>query len=393
MDKIEGFFGTLTPLQRAINRATDKSVREANWELNLDIIDEINRGGEKNIKTATKQLFRRLGQSEDNVKMLSLELLQSCMNECGAGFHAEVGKRMKTMSELCTSNKYSRSVQMKAIEMVAKWGRSIKAYGVLQVFYQTFVELKRKGVKFPEKDEGAPMFSPPATSTPPIVVKAKPIVSERQNTTNNTASTKISEEQRSRAFSSTEFIPKLEMDLNTVQMRLNLFTEMFASMTVASTPDQVLLEGLDFLDQCVPRLKRLINASVSGKIKISEKTVGLLFSLNDDVSNLINTFIEAERGGFLDLEKAKKLIKSVKKETTTSTKEEEDEDEEELQGPTPVAAPKVPKIQNQASTESVDHGNLLADIFDDIPPASSSSSSKDETAATTTDLDDLFGLT
>ncbi len=176
-------------------------------------------------------------------------------------------------------------------------------------------------------------------------------------------------------------------------MRVNLFTEMFASMTVASTPDQVLLEGLDFLDQCVPRLKRLINASVSGKIKISEKTVGLLFSLNDDVSNLINTFIEAERGGFLDLEKAKKLIKSVKKETTTSTKEEEDEDEEELQGPTPVAAPKVPKIQNQASTASVDHGNLLADIFDDIPPASSSSSSKDETAATTTDLDDLFGLT
>ena len=47
MDKIEGFFGTLTPLQRAINRATDKSVREANWELNLDIIDEINRGGER----------------------------------------------------------------------------------------------------------------------------------------------------------------------------------------------------------------------------------------------------------------------------------------------------------------------------------------------------------
>jgi DNA replication initiation complex subunit (GINS family) len=171
-------------------------------------------------------------------------------------------------------------------------------------------------------------------------------------------------------------------------MRLNLFTEMFASMTVASTPDQVLLEGLDFLDQCVPRLKRLINASVSGKIKISEKTVGLLFSLNDDVSNLINTFIEAERGGFLDLEKAKKLIKTVKKETTTSTKEE-DEDEEE-QGPKPVAAPKIPKIQNQASTESVDHGDLLADIFDDVPPASTSS--KDETA-TTTDLDDLFGLT
>lgn len=387
MDKIEGFFGTLTPLQRAINRATDKSVREANWELNLDIIDEINRGGERNIKIATKQLFRRLGQSEDNVKMLSLELLQSCMNECGAGFHAEVGKRMKTMSELCTSSKYSRKVQAKAIEMVAKWGRSIKAYGVLQVFYQTFAELKRKGVKFPEKDEGAPMFSPPATSTPPIVVKAKPIVSERQNTTSNTTSTKISEEQRSRAFSSTEFIPKLEMDLNTVQMRLNLFTEMFASMTVASTPDQVLLEGLDFLDQCVPRLKRLINASVSGKIKISEKTVGLLFSLNDDVSNLINTFIEAERGGFLDLEKAKKLIKTVKKETTTSTKEE-DEDEEE-QGPKPVAAPKIPKIQNQASTESVDHGDLLADIFDDVPPASTSS--KDETA-TTTDLDDLFGL-
>ena len=129
---------------------------------------------------------------------------------------------------------------------------------------------------------------------------------------------------------------------------------------------------------------------MSGKIKISEKTVGLLFSLNDDVSNLINTFIEAERGGFLDLEKAKKLIKPVKKETTTSTKEE-DEDEEE-QGPTPVAAPKIPKIQNQASTESVDHGNLLADIFDDIPPASTSTSSKDETA-TTRDLDDLFGLT
>ncbi len=170
---------------------------------------------QSSIKTATKQLFRRLGQSEDNVKMLSLELLQSCMNECGAGFHAEVGKRMKTMSELCTSSKYSRKVQMKAIEMVAKWGRSIKAYGVLQVFYQTFAELKRKGVKFPEKDEGAPMFSPPATSTPPIVVKAKPIVSERQSTTSNTTSTKTSEEQRSRAFSSTEFISKLEMDLST----------------------------------------------------------------------------------------------------------------------------------------------------------------------------------
>jgi len=45
MDKVESFFGTLTPLQRAINRATEK--KEADWQLNLDIIDEINRGGEK----------------------------------------------------------------------------------------------------------------------------------------------------------------------------------------------------------------------------------------------------------------------------------------------------------------------------------------------------------
>ena len=164
---------------------------------------------------------------------------------------------------------------------------------------------------------------------------------------------------------------------------------MFASMSVASTPDQVLLEGLDFLDQCIPRLKRLINASVSGKIKISEKTVGLLFSLNDDASNLVNTFIEAERDGFLNLEKAKKLMEktSTKEEATTSTKEEDNEDH---QGPKPVAAP---KIQAQPSNESVDHGNLLADIFDDIQPASSTLSSNNDEAATTTDLDDLFGLT
>lgn len=170
------------------------------------------------IKIATKQLFRRLSQNEDSVKMVTLELLQSCMNECGAAFHAEVGKRMKAMSELCTSNKNSRTVQMKAIEMVAKWGRSIKAYGTLQIFYQTFMDLKRKGVKFPEKDEGAPMFSPPATSSPPVVVKAKPIISQAQNTIGNTTSsttTRALDERRSRAFSSSEFIPKLEMDLST----------------------------------------------------------------------------------------------------------------------------------------------------------------------------------
>ena len=356
------------------------------------------------VKTATKQLFRRLGQSEDSVKMATLTLLESCMNECGETFHAEVGKRMKAMCDLCTSNKYSRPVQKKAIEMVAKWGRSIKAYGSLQVFYQTFMDLKRKGVEFPEKDQGAPMFSPPATTTsPPAVVVAKPIIvdggeedsgSSSSSSKNNT----ISNVRRSRAFSSTDFIPKLEQDLSVVQTRLDLFTEMFASMEVASSPDQVLLEGLDFLDQCIPRLKRLINASVSGKIKISEKTVGLLFSLHDDVNIFVNNFIEAERGGFLDLEKAKNMMMMKKKKAqttskeTTSTKEaekeEEEEEEEEQQGLKPVAAP---KIQTQPSAESVDHGSLLADIFDDIPSSTTTNNNKD--SSTEADLDDLFGLT
>jgi len=340
----------------------------------------------KSIKTAVKQLFRRLDQSDNNIKISSLELLQSCMNECGAAFHAEVGRKMKTMERLCTSSKHSVFIQKKACEMVAKWGRSIKPYGVLQVFNQTFQELRRKGVRFPEKDEGAPMFSPPATSSPkPQIVQAKP----------------AKDDQRSRAFSSAEFIPKLDVDLGVVRTRLNLCVEMFASMTVASSPGEILIEGLDFLDQCVPRLKRLINSSVSGKIKLSEKTVGVLFSLNDEVNTLLNTFVNAERNGFLDLEKAKFLLKKLKtraskeplmeeeEEEEISSKDEDDEEEDDKQDPkVPVAAPKVQK------QESVDHGDLLADVFGDVPSTFvSNEGSTTTTTATETDLDDLFGLT
>ena len=94
---------------------------------------------------------------------------------------------MKTMSELCVKQ-VLRKVQAKAIEMVAKWVVPLKHK--VGVFYQTFAELKER-VKS-EKTRCPDVLSSCYVNLP---IVEETVVSERQNTTSNTTSTKISEEQ------------------------------------------------------------------------------------------------------------------------------------------------------------------------------------------------------
>ncbi|XP_077591350.1 TOM1-like protein 2 isoform X2 [Stigmatopora nigra] len=155
-----------TPVGQRVERATDGSLQNDDWGLNMEICDIINETDE-GPKDAMKALKKRLGSNKNYREvMLALTVVETCVKNCGHRFHVQVANRdfidgvlVKIISPKVNP---PTIVQEKVLSLIQAWADAFRSSPDLTGVVHVYEELKRKGIEFPMADLDAlsPIHTP-----------------------------------------------------------------------------------------------------------------------------------------------------------------------------------------------------------------------------------------
>ncbi|XP_037611511.1 TOM1-like protein 2 isoform X6 [Sebastes umbrosus] len=162
-----------TPVGHCIERATDGSLQNEDWTLNMEICDIINET-EDGPKDAIRAVKKRLnGNRNYREVMLALTVLETGVKNCGHRFHALVTSRdfvdgvlVKIISP---KNNPPTIVQDKVLALIQAWADAFRSSPDLTGVVQVYEELKRKGIEFPmsELETLSPIHTPQRLASAP----------------------------------------------------------------------------------------------------------------------------------------------------------------------------------------------------------------------------------
>ncbi|KAL6095287.1 tom1l2 [Pungitius sinensis] len=293
-----------TPVGHCIERATDGSLQNEDWTLNMEICDLINET-EDGPKDAMRAVKKRLnGNRNYREVMLTLTVLETGVKNCGHRFHALVTSRdfvdgvlVKVISP---KNNPPTIVQDKVLALIQAWADAFRSSPDLTGVVQVYEELKRKGIEFPmsdletlspihtpqrlasapEGDSTLHKFSSPPQPTPQVVPPAYiapqvPVV-PASGSINPTA----------------EQICRLRSELDVVRGNTKVMSEMLTEM-VPGQEDASDYELLQELHRTCRSMQQRIVELISC---VSNETVTEeLLHVNDDLNNIFLRYERYER--------------------------------------------------------------------------------------------------
>ncbi|XP_069553330.1 ADP-ribosylation factor-binding protein GGA3a [Brachyistius frenatus] len=113
-------------LESWLNKATNPSNRQEDWEYIMGFCDQINKELE-GPQISVRLLAYKIQSPQEWEAMQALTVLEACMKNCGRRFHNEVGKfkflneLIKVVSPKYLGDKVSEKVKTKVIELLYSW--------------------------------------------------------------------------------------------------------------------------------------------------------------------------------------------------------------------------------------------------------------------------------
>ncbi|XP_030646692.1 TOM1-like protein 2 isoform X3 [Chanos chanos] len=298
-----------TPVGQCIEKATDGSLQNEDWTLNMEICDIINET-EEGPKDAIRAVKKRLnGNRNYREVMLALTVLETCVKNCGHRFHVLVANRdfidgvlVKVISP---KNNPPTIVQDKVLALIQAWADAFRSSPDLTGVVHIYEELKRKGTEFPMADLDA--LSPihtPQRGTPevdPATHKYK--VSPQSNAASQNASKPVTATAQSFTppqapvmqgpiTANPEQIARLRSELDIVRGNSKVMSEMLTEM-VPGQEDASDLELLQELNRTCRAMQQRIVELIS-RVSNEEVTEELLH-VNDDLNNIFLRYERYER--------------------------------------------------------------------------------------------------
>lgn len=142
---------------RNIDKATSQLLLEPDWEATLQICDAI-RQKDVTPKYALGNIRKKLYDKNPRVTLYALQVLESCVKNCGTGIHEEIAtpQFMDDMKELVLSS--NEAVKGKTMELIQAWAQAFRNEPSLKIVCDTFSQLKGEGNSFPQLKESDAMF-------------------------------------------------------------------------------------------------------------------------------------------------------------------------------------------------------------------------------------------
>lgn len=166
-----------------VDKATSETLVSENWDLNLQVCDLIHTrpDGPKDAMKAIKK--RLLSSKTTKVSLLTLSLLESCVNNCGQRFYVHVvGKEfLPDFIKHLKSKGLDSNVKSKMLDLIQIWAIGLSADASTAAIKQEYHHLVSSGFQFPPRELDA--ISPIPTrsiSTPVNPPAAIPLQSVQQ---------------------------------------------------------------------------------------------------------------------------------------------------------------------------------------------------------------------
>ncbi|XP_062989524.1 target of Myb1 membrane trafficking protein isoform X2 [Elgaria multicarinata webbii] len=145
-----------SPVGQRIEKATDGSLQNEDWALNMEICDIINET-EEGPKDAFRAIKKRIiGNKNFHEVMLALTVLETCVKNCGHRFHVLIASQDFVEGVLVRTilpkNNPPAIVHDKVLTLIQSWADAFRSTPDLTGVVAVYEDLRRKGLEFPMTD-------------------------------------------------------------------------------------------------------------------------------------------------------------------------------------------------------------------------------------------------
>ncbi|XP_073331679.1 ADP-ribosylation factor-binding protein GGA3a [Pagrus major] len=315
-------------LESWLNKATNPSNRQEDWEYIMGFCDQVNKELE-GPQISVRLLAHKIQSPQEWEAIQALTVLEACMKNCGRRFHNEVGKfrflneLIKVVSPKYLGDKVSERVKAKVIEMLFSWTVSLpdeakicEAYQMLKsqgiVLVDPEVPLDATLIPSPSPRPKNPVFDDEQKSKrlAELLKSKKP---EDLQEANRLIKNMVKEDEVR-----TQKVTKQKSTLEAVNNSVKLLNEMLAHFSPEDSTDgdkeliKELYGDCDKLRQTVFQL--------ATETEDNDSSLGDILQASDDLSHVINSYKKIVEGQTIngETEEAQQTQSSVRQGTNQS---------------------------------------------------------------------------
>ncbi|XP_069338933.1 ADP-ribosylation factor-binding protein GGA3 isoform X1 [Eulemur rufifrons] len=285
-------------LESWLNKATNPSNRQEDWEYIIGFCDQINKELE-GPQIAVRLLAHKIQSPQEWEAVQALTVLEACMKNCGRRFHNEVGKfrflneLIKVVSPKYLGDRVSEKVKTKVIELLYSWTMALPEEAKIKDAYHM---LKRQGIV--QSDPPIPVDrtlipSPPPRPKNPVFddeEKSKLLAKllKSKNPDDLQEANKLIKSMVKEDEARIQKVTKRLHTLEEVNNNVKLLSEMLLhySREDSSEGDKELMKEL--FDRCENKRKTLFK--LASETEDNDNSLGDILQASDNLSRVINSY-------------------------------------------------------------------------------------------------------
>ncbi|VFV45908.1 adp-ribosylation factor-binding [Lynx pardinus] len=303
-------------LESWLNKATNPSNRQEDWEYIIGFCDQINKELE-GPQIAVRLLAHKIQSPQEWEAVQALTVLEACMKNCGRRFHNEVGKfrflneLIKVVSPKYLGDRVSEKVKTKVIELLYSWTLALPEETKIKDAYHM---LKRQGIV--QSDPLIPVDrtlipSPPPRPKNPVFddeEKSKLLAKllKSKNPDDLQEANKLIKSMVKEDEARIQKVTKRLHTLEEVNNNVKLLNEMLLhySKEDSSDADKELMKEL--FDRCENKRRTLFK--LASETEDNDNSLGDILQASDNLSRVISSYKTVVEGQVVNGEVATSAI-------------------------------------------------------------------------------------
>ncbi|XP_055993864.1 ADP-ribosylation factor-binding protein GGA3 [Sorex fumeus] len=295
-------------LESWLNKATNPSNRQEDWEYIIGFCDQINTELE-GPQIAVRLLAHKIQSPQEWEAVQALTVLEACMKNCGRRFHNEVGKfrflneLIKVVSPKYLGDRVSERVRTKVIELLFSWTLALPEECKIKDAYHM---LRRQGIV--QSDPPIPMDrtlipSPPPRPKNPVFddeEKSKLLAKllKSKNPDDLQEANKLIKSMVKEDEARIQKVTRRQHTLEEVNNNAKLLHEMLLhySRDGSSEADKELMKEL--CDRCESKRRALFK--LASETEDNDSSLGDILQASDNLSRVINSYKAVVEGQVLN---------------------------------------------------------------------------------------------
>ncbi|CAL1530446.1 unnamed protein product [Lymnaea stagnalis] len=291
-------------LEILLNRATDPSMKEEDWDRITAFCDKVVMELEGPL-LSTRLLAHKIQSPQEKEALYALTTLEACVKNCGRYFHQEIGKfrflneMIKVVSPKYLGNRTSEKVKKRCIEIIYSWYKGLTHEPKIGEAYKM---LKAQGIVKEDPiymDKSFDPFPPPKPRKADFEDDEKAKTLERllrsKNPEDLQAANRLIKNMVKEDMEKTEKRSRRINELESVHNQVKLLTEMiseYSANTSSKEEIEMMKELYDNLEKQRPNLFRL----ASDTDENDNDGINDILKANDSVTRVMTLYKEHVEG-------------------------------------------------------------------------------------------------